>query len=43
MNKEQDDLETVELGVASEETLGLGNRGIETVGHPFAAGISDAD
>jgi hypothetical protein len=42
MNKEQD-FEVVELGVASEETRGAGVRGLEPIGHPFDAGISDAD
>ncbi|HLZ78589.1 MAG TPA: hypothetical protein VKQ09_04555 [Sphingomonas sp.] len=44
MDKEQDALETLELGVASEETRGNGIVGFElSGGHPRTNGISDLD
>lgn len=43
MNVEQDNLDIVDLGAASEVTQGNGLIGPEHVGHPQTAGISDVD
>jgi hypothetical protein len=42
MDTEQE-IEVVELGVASEETLGTPGNGVESLGHIKAMGISDDD
>ena len=43
MTTDQNELEIVDLGVASEATQGLGLVGIEPQGHPRSMGITDAD
>ena len=43
MNIDQDTLDIVDLGVASEVTQGFGLVGPEIHGHPQTAGISDVD
>lgn len=43
MNKDQDTLDIVDLGAASEVTLGHGLSGPEAQGFPKPAGISDVD
>jgi len=43
MTTDQDELDILDLGAASDLTQGLGLVGIEPQGHPRSMGITDAD